>query len=191
MRRTVLLGLACVILILLPVGLSAQELEGDPSIPRPWEAPEMIYPRDTKRPEKISVPRMSDNDRPILSGTITLQTALQMEQERIDWYTWYLDARRYLATHDGIRCETGTTLLFRKDGRMTALTDEPACLATVANKRFPLPLATNVEAVIFPHIPMRTAPVDADALLQFLAQPLPQTQIPAGMPMPSVIREAP
>jgi hypothetical protein len=112
------------------------------------------------------------NGRPILSGTVSLQSAMAAEQGRVDWYGWYLKARQYIASHGGLRCEHGTPILFRKTGQMSAMTNDPMCQASTISKRFPLPVGTHVDTLILPTRPGAAPPASPEELMRFLETPV-------------------
>jgi len=86
----------------------------------------------------------------VLQGhAVTLQEAIDTETN-IDWYGWYLACRSYLQVTGGLACGEGTPIVFYKDGRMMAQTNNPYCQQSVQFKRFRLPDETRLTQLVLP-----------------------------------------
>jgi hypothetical protein len=87
----------------------------------------------------------------VLTGTVrTLQQAIEEEKDTVDWYAWYLACREYLSSTGGLPCALGTPIKFYRNGRIEAQTFDAVCLQSVEGRRFPLPAATRLDALILP-----------------------------------------
>lgn len=110
---------------------------------------------DTTTTATLAAPTSSHagSERPpmVLSGKVeSLQAAMDLERNRVDWYGWYLSVREYLERTGGLPCRLGTPIRFYRNGRIEALTSEPGCRISVEHRRFLLPPETRLEAVILP-----------------------------------------
>lgn len=135
-------GLATVLLTCcLPLYGSAQELEEDPAVPASNEAVQPVN----------NSPQRGENGRFVLQGSIqTLEAAISAEKDSVDWYNWYLNARKYISKRGGLACPSGTLLTFKKNGQVEAKTLDPRCLLSIEGMNYPLPQNTVLDAVILP-----------------------------------------
>lgn len=87
----------------------------------------------------------------VLQGAVrTLQQAIEEERDTVDWYAWYLACRQYLSSTGGLPCPLGTPIKFYRNGHIEAQTFDTVCLQSVAGRRFALPGATRLDALILP-----------------------------------------
>jgi hypothetical protein len=102
-------------------------------------------------PANKSGPPLSTQAPLVLNGKIeSLQSAIDIERDKVDWYAWYLSVRKYLARTGGLPCMLGTPIRFYRNGRIEALTPDPVCQASVEHRRFPLPAETRLDAILLP-----------------------------------------
>lgn len=102
-------------------------------------------------PANKSGPPLSTQAPIVLNGKIeSLQSAIDIERDKVDWYAWYLSVRKYLARTGGLPCMLGTPIRFYRNGRIEALTPDPVCQASVQHRRFPLPAETRLDAILLP-----------------------------------------
>ncbi|MGE0199656.1 MAG: hypothetical protein AB7P76_01670 [Candidatus Melainabacteria bacterium] len=118
----------------------AQELQSDPAVQTELSRQPAGPAAATPQPAPDVV---------LHGGVTTLESAIQTETA-IDWYAWYMAARRYLMATGGISCPVGTPIRFYKNGRLDADSHDGVCLYSLKNKRFPLPENTALDAVILP-----------------------------------------
>jgi hypothetical protein len=94
----------------------------------------------------------------VLTGQVqTLQQAIESERDWVDWYSWYLACREYLARTGGLQCPLGTPIKFYRNGHVEAMSFDPACQESVQGRHFPLPSKTRLDALILP-VRQGTAP---------------------------------
>jgi hypothetical protein len=111
----------------------------DPSAPSHYSA----QPAFSNRQQQQSQPL-------VLTGKIlTFQEALKKE-DSINWYQWYLEARRYLAETGGLACPLGTDIVFYLSGQIETTSSDTGCQLSLKNRRFPLPVNSQLEALILP-----------------------------------------
>jgi hypothetical protein len=133
------------------VGLPApaQQLEEDPYLQRSSVTKQQTQP-------------------PVLTGEVSVESAMVMEQD-VDWYAWYLAARRHVAEHGGFSdCPLGTMIRFHKNGYVEALSNKPACRFSAALKRFPLPADSRLKAILLPVRSGKLPPASPTELYQHL-----------------------
>jgi hypothetical protein len=173
------------LLCLAPMGY-AQVLEKDPSLEgvpgnnnnpilaplNPTaSSPGNFYPEPSQQ-QSSSQPRPSNpvpSPKIILKGNVTtLDSALIQEKGLVDWYGWYMSCREYLIYSGGFRCPIGTMIRFNRNGQMTALTNDFACRVSVAQKLFPLPRQTKLDAILLPVRSAKAPPASPEELYQRL-----------------------
>lgn len=138
--------------LLLCPSLGAQELDTSELTPKGPPYDNSKYDFSTGKPVSSVAPQKNSDGKFVLSGKVqTLQQAIQSEQGSIDWYTWYLSVREYLKKTGNLNeCDLGTEIVFYKDGRMDARSNDPFCVMSVRWRRFPLPKDTQLDALILP-----------------------------------------
>ncbi|MBY0403842.1 MAG: hypothetical protein K2X66_08075 [Cyanobacteria bacterium] len=185
-HRALCLGwlLLLCLLFLVPVSYT-QVLEKDPSLegtPRnnsnnnlPPLNPTVSSPGNfysdpsQQRPSNASPPNTSPSPKIILKGNVTtLDTAMIQEKDLVDWYGWYMSCREYLIYSGGFRCPIGTMIRFNRNGQMTALSNDFACRVSVAQKLFPLPKQTKLDAILLPVRSAKAPPASPEELYQRL-----------------------
>lgn len=70
--------------------------------------------------------------------------------DTVDWYDWYRNLHGYLNSVGGVLCSPGTDLRFHQDGRITAVSRDAICLASLENLNYPLPENTPVQVLSLP-----------------------------------------
>lgn len=80
----------------------------------------------------------------VLVGMLCLWTALPIQAQAahpagMDWYGWYRELYGYLGSVGGILCSPGTDLQFHKDGKITAVSRDATCQASLEGLYYPLP----------------------------------------------------
>lgn len=164
------------LLSLLSVGTlfaSAQVLEEDPLL-KAHPPKQSTYPNQPSygqppiNQQDASGIRASSNKMVLKGNVTTLDTAMIQEKDIVDWYGWYMACRQYLVQTGGIQCSIGTMIRFNRNGYMTALTAEPACILSVSQKVFPLPRNTKVDGILLPVRSARSAPASPDELYRYL-----------------------
>jgi hypothetical protein len=101
----------------------------------------------------------------LITGKVqTLQQAIESERDVVDWYGWYMSAREYIGKTGGLRCALGTPIKFYRNGKMEALTFDTSCIASVQGRRFPLPLNTQLDALVLPVRPGQAPPATRDEI---------------------------
>ncbi|MEB3207231.1 MAG: hypothetical protein VKK59_07825 [Vampirovibrionales bacterium] len=104
----------------------------------------------------------------IVTGIITYEDAKEQEKGQVDWYQWYLEARAYIASHGGLACSVGTSIVFSKSGQLRALSEDPDCQMSVQFKYFPIPEASKLPSIILPVRSHRLPAAAPEELNQFL-----------------------
>ncbi|MEB3287902.1 MAG: hypothetical protein VKJ04_10405 [Vampirovibrionales bacterium] len=139
--------MATALMLLLAQGGKAQEIEPDPSLSNPQGTFQ-----GKVRDEQAGG---SEKKITIQASVQTLEAAIQSEKDVVDWYAWYLSARKYIASRGGIACPAGTMLKFPKKGFVEVKMSpwdpvEPRCVMSIQGMYFPLPEKTRLEAVLLP-----------------------------------------
>jgi hypothetical protein len=141
------------VLFLLPaIGIEALS---EP-LPADFDGDMLLKPLVDTTTNATSTPSASSRTGPapapfVLNGKVeSLQAAIDIERNRVDWYGWYLSVREYLERTGGLPCRLGTPIRFYRNGRIEALTSEPGCRISVERRRFRLPPETVLEAVVLP-----------------------------------------
>ncbi|MEB3245788.1 MAG: hypothetical protein VKJ06_07380 [Vampirovibrionales bacterium] len=109
----------------------------------------------------------------IMTGVITYDEAEQQERGTVAWYNWYMEARAYIASHGGLACAPGTPIVFSKSGQIRALSEDEACLASVAFKQFAIPAESQLPAIILPVRSHKLPPAAPDELSRLLGSHQP------------------
>ncbi|MDX2084823.1 MAG: hypothetical protein SFZ03_05480 [Candidatus Melainabacteria bacterium] len=105
-----------------------------------------------------------------LQGSVSLDAAMVAEAGQVDWYRWYLSARQYLKSMGGLRCTEGTRIVFYRNGRIQALSQDPFCQISAMSKQFPLPQHTQVQAVVLPTRQSSRPPASPQELIDYVRQ---------------------
>ena len=125
-------------------------------------------PVSTPAKPPTSAPSTTGSGTTLLTGSVSTLEAAITEESNVDWYGWYMRARDYFTTHGGLSCQTGTPLTFYRNGYLKADNMTPACQRSLMGKRFPLPAATRLEAVVLPVRPGTAPPASREELLEFV-----------------------
>ena len=134
--------------LLLPYFAMAQQLEEDPAL------------KARRKPPVKEKPL-------VLRGNVTtLDDAIVQEKETVNWYGWYLSCRQYLGENGGLSCPLGTMIRFNKNGVTQAMSQDPACIISAAQKYFPLPPNTKLTAILLPVRSGQKPPASPQELLQ-------------------------
>lgn len=83
----------------------------------------------------------------LLLGMVCLALALPAQAKHTvgtDWYDWYRELHGYLGSVGGVLCSPGTDLQFHKDGKITAISRDATCQASLDGLYYPLPSSAPV-----------------------------------------------
>ncbi|WP_373531944.1 hypothetical protein [Vampirovibrio sp.] len=93
-----------------------------------------------------------------------------------NWYDWYRNLHGYLSSEGGVLCSPGTELQFHTDGKITAVSRDAACVASLAGLSYPLPENTSVSQLSLPIRKYSGWPLSSRALQQLVSHQISASQ---------------
>lgn len=104
-------------------------------------------------------------------GTLPVQA-----KQPANWYGWYRNLHGYLGSVGGVLCAPGTELQFHTDGKITAISRDAACLASLEGLNYPLPEHSSVTQLSLPIRKYSGWPLSHRALQQLVSHQIDSNQ---------------
>lgn len=97
--------------------------------------------------------------------------------DAVDWYHWYRNLYGYLNSVGGVLCSPGTDLRFHQDGKITAISRDATCQASLENLNYPLPENAPIQQLSLPIRKHSYWPLSHRALRELITLQLPPTNV--------------